>query len=320
MKQNIGILSILLIGLMIVASCAVQEQTVQTTNDEKATDARGRVPIAAQSCSSNKDCPDNKWCSSGKCVYSCTDSDGGQDAYIYGSVQGRWADPELQDTSFADHCSSTDVKAVSEYYCGSDKLVYSTAISCKSGEVCNEGYCVPESQTVETSDDDEFEETTGSGQEIEDNSLCSDSDGGKMPETFGKTTGKQYNTQNDMEVTDFCNTQDAVYEGYCTDLGVTAAITDCPTGTWCDNDIKAGECVDSCTDSDGGYNTQVYGTVTGRMPNYEMPGYDYPVTQSDMCNTVSEVLEAYCTEEGYYASKLTACPSGTTCKDGACVK
>jgi hypothetical protein len=57
----------------------------------------------------------------------------------------------------------------------------------------------------------------------------------------------------------------------------------------------------SCTDSDGGLNYELAGTVTGIGPN------GYPYSKADVCETSITLKEFYCSGTGYSA-KNYSCP------------
>lgn len=70
------------------------------------------------------------------------------------------------------------------------------------------------------------------------------------------------------------------------------------------------DCVQSCTDSDGGNNYYVKGRTVSQKGDY-----------TDTCESSSILREYYCGIKGDYGlvqSTAYTCPSGYTCQDGAC--
>jgi hypothetical protein len=115
---------------------------------------------------------------------------------------------------------------------------------------------------------------------------------------------------------DFC-IDSVLIERYCatingTPYNVSNVQYSCPYG--CSN----GACVNAtvtptptpvanCTDSDGGLNYGVKGTATKGGTSI-----------TDSCYSPAHVYEMYCSGNEL-ASGVYACPSGTTCSDGACI-
>ena len=94
--------------------------------------------------------------------------------------------------------------------------------------------------------------------------------------------------------------------------------SDCVSGKTCDLYFNIGECktptnnyYSFCSDSDGGYNSDIKGTVTYK----DSQGVEK--TATDVC-IGNSIMEAICDYNGFaYNGKTFTCPNG--CSDGACV-
>jgi hypothetical protein len=71
---------------------------------------------------------------------SCTDSDGGLNYYVKGTVKDKTL------TAFVDTCESNG--ELVEYTCNSDGTVFATITPCPSGYICSNGACVKDSGTT----------------------------------------------------------------------------------------------------------------------------------------------------------------------------
>ncbi|MBI2530314.1 MAG: PEGA domain-containing protein [Candidatus Diapherotrites archaeon] len=148
---------------------------------------------------------------------------------------------------------------------------------------------------------------------------CTDSDGGKDYyvqgvakgivnglETFADDTCLDI-TKKDYLVDSCSGSNCYLNEGYCEDSTPVYE-------SWvpCANGCNDGACLkEACTDTDGGIETTIKGTVTGTFDD----GYR---SQDDYCPDKSNVMEFYCTSEGKTGGDLVACAG--SCEDGACVK
>lgn len=128
---------------------------------------------------------------------------------------------------------------------------------------------------------------------------CVDSDNGKNALELGTTT------KGTESFSDSCSpASNAVFEYYCSSNAITSESVPCPAGTEC-NAGKCGEVL--CSDTDGGQDTSVKGTVK--------KGSD---SGTDNCSSYSNVLEYYCSNNKIL-SKEIACGNGKSCENGACV-
>lgn len=142
---------------------------------------------------------------------------------------------------------------------------------------------------------------------------CYDDDGGMNYYTQGRVTLK-----NSTKFIDLCDNSTTLKEVYCNPSCDSTTPTEkcyvmksftCPTGYICNN----GACKKiSCTDSDGGKNYSVNGTVSG----FYYTGLEY--NKSDVCGGLDFVNEYFC--EGDVSNvEQHVCPENSTCKNGACV-
>ncbi len=218
-----------------------------------------------------------KECYDGACTfYTCTDSDGGQKSGIKGitTISG----PEGIVGSQKDVCIGE--LSVYEGTCISAKLLDMNTVSCEPGEICRDGACVPQT--------------------------CTDSDGGRVPRERGKVTLTV--AERIVTVEDWC-IGNYVMEQFCGGIGATELMVNsmsCQINEVCYN----GACVPQiCTDSDGGVDPSIKGTVVVSGPH----GIG---SSEDWCSGSSGVYERYC-YGNTPALKLVSCASGT-CVDGAC--
>lgn len=225
----------------------------------------------------------------------CNDSDGGFAYSIFGITTGAY----FLDNStiiLRDECFSANIGGVDddnwllEGYCDGI-YAYTTDYLCPYD--CVDGRCVDDSII---------------------NANCTDSDGGKIYDKKGTTTGMRLGDPN-FTHTDYCWTHlgsdNWLLEGYCiTSLNVSFA------EHLCEYDCVDGECVDEilnpdCTDSDGGKKFYTKGITIGLHngdPNWEF---------EDECINNNWLLEGYCNEEGAYTTDFK-CPYG--CEDGGCLQ
>jgi hypothetical protein len=149
----------------------------------------GRILSNTVSCGAGKHCVD------GACAaYTCTDSDGGQEAGEAGTTS-------IGDNRKEDACSS-DARRVTEYYCDTSGSIRNTSISCESDETCREGACVV--------------------------AACTDSDGGQTKGTAGTTT------LGATSRSDTCPSDTHVMEYYCGGGDILYTTISCGSGYICD--------------------------------------------------------------------------------------
>lgn len=178
----------------------------------------------------------------------CYDSDGGKDLFVKGTT-GRATGGST------DYCPSE--ATIFEYTC-QDNGVRGHRYYCPSGYVCEEGACVANSVPAEKHESD---------------FTCSDSDGGSNSEVYRNGTVTFCSTVTfsgsggggggrgcgDSE--DYC-TGNVVTEYACTDSKITIYKYTCPYGCTGGACLKQTITSESCTDSDGGNNYNVSGTIT----------------------------------------------------------
>ena len=111
----------------------------------------------------------------------------------------------------------------------------------------------------------------------------------------------------------------------------------CPEGQTCWGHLKpsddepspppdSGEDEEECTDSDGGKNYYVKGTVEGKSDEYYAAKYGVETREFvDVCSDAADIpefygllIEGYCDENGFVQEEEYYCPNG--CKDGACIE
>jgi len=135
-------------------------------------------------------------CSDGACLAAptatCSDSDGGIDAYTKGSTTGHWLCPGLDQPIMTktDYCSGE--MHLHEFSCDSDcDHLVSTSIECPYG--CSDGVCLQEPR------------------------VCTDSDDGQDLATKGTTTGAYTNSGDEATESDSCSSTSVLTEYYCDD-------------------------------------------------------------------------------------------------------
>ncbi len=145
---------------------------------------------------------------------------------------------------------------------------------------------------------------------------CYDSDFGKDYYTKGTVTG--YEDGKYYSYTDYC-TSKTLTEYYCDEVSHKNITHDCREGYTC----KDGRCVQSqqntCTDSDGGINLVVNGTINGTKDYTYYSLSDYCVNQDVLTeyycdNTSPEVITYNCSVSKPVSKWFT-----TKCVDGKCV-
>ncbi len=237
-------------------------------------------------------CPNG--CKNGACI-KCTDSDGGKNYYVKGYIineEGIRSDDECNPGP------DTTSNTLLEYYCTGNLQEPALGIKFECPYGCKDGACEQEIKTPPI------------------NKTCTDSDGGKDYYVFGRT---RYGAPSMGDIDyDTCINSDILSEQYCPSPSEKSnELYNCPHG------CRDGECLNEsisskCTDSDGGKNYYVKGTLTSQAGE----------TFTDFCkeDTISTVPletgpilnEMYCYDDYSYSSAEYRCPHG--CKDGACIK
>ena len=174
-----------------------------------------------------------------------------------------------------------DTQTVTAYQCENNKLK-TIQTPCPAAYECRGGTCTEKVQPVVKA--------------------CEDTDG-KNSATPGKTTanGKTYE--------DSCNAIEMVKEYYCEGGKLQNLLTNCPSGTTCQN----GACKEApsyCKETDDGINSTKYGEVTIEKGNiFEL--------YKDNCINVTTIREYYC-EDNRVQNKPIDCDSGASCKNEVC--
>lgn len=246
----------------------------------------GNIPsnLPPFSCSQN--------CQDGKCVNwtnqsnTCTDSDGGNNIYMYGIVH---ATINGTNYTYYDDCMSGRQR---EWWCNGNTPTNSMDY-CPQGYQCTNGACVV-NQTNQTN-------------------TCTETDGGDYPLVPGNIT--QINQSGTYNYKDTCAYTYNIYEYYCQGTTFAQHSYDCRLygpGYACTNDQNGrGYCFNNnyCYDSDGS-NIWYYGFVTGLINGTNQ-------TVFDSCIDLNNVREWTC-NQGVPTSGVYTCFSGT-CQGGKCM-
>ena len=146
---------------------------------------------------------------------------------------------------------------------------------------------------------------------------CSDTDNGQDLTTKGTVTA----TGGDGKVntsTDYCpglSPSKTVIEMSCNanNMNVTTW-SDCPSGTSCKEGACVAQVTNTCSDNDPTQDITIKGTMSGTNSSGEYSQYDF-------CSGSDYINQYACKSDnsgGVYSQ--SKCSSGTSCKDGACVK
>jgi hypothetical protein len=246
----------------------------------------------------------------------CTDSDGGKDYNVKGTITGLDGNGVIStDTDF---CRDSNVLV--EWFCSG---VYRTNTNYQCPNGCKDGACIQKNQT------------------------CIDSDGGKDYYVKGYVTYEGYVLNGELiKEYDTC-VGNVLQEKYCPETGIGTIDYSCPNG------CKDGACVKqmniTCYDSDNspdylimppndvldmsknpafftkGYGRGIYVGSTENLifgqepdPNTPKPTTDPYSTYYDYCFDYKQLNEAFCMSDGRLGAHSINCPNG--CKDGTCVK
>ncbi|MBD3203774.1 hypothetical protein GF327_05735 [Candidatus Woesearchaeota archaeon] len=180
---------------------------------------------------------------------------------------------------------------------------------------------------------------------------CSDSDGGIVLTTFGTTSG--YYDDNAYSSDDYCTSSENIMEYYCLGDYEQGSIYSCGNDTYgpnycmngtfvyrdfynsycssgeCGTEIipelitacgypevcEGGECVlpDSCSNTDGGFVPEEFGTVSGYIDEQEY-------SRQDICISNTTLVEFSCIGDYAYNSTVNCEQNLTTyCSDGRCI-
>ncbi len=216
-------------------------------------------------------------CSNGACIRpSCSDSDGAN-YFVAGSVA-------FAGQTYGDYCQ--DSSTLVEYKCGPNGYV-SEPYACAYG--CDANACRSQPAPMQ----------------------CSDTDNGQNYTQTGTVVGPSVTGGAASSYTDSCTDGYNVREYYCAG-GLVANVmyyctSPCVNGA-CSGSPPSNPPPQTCSDSDGGKNYNVKGTV-------DSGGF----LISDYCDTTNGKLrEYYCFTNGFN-SELVSCPQNYYCSNGACV-
>jgi len=297
----------------------------------------------------NCECPAGQICEAGQCksqpVVTCQDSDG-KDIYTSGTVT-------YNGQTFSDYCEpySAGIQKVLEYYCDGDKLA-SSDFDCPLNYTCLNGRCTQPSASTECKDSDGqdiytkgtvefngsfyidmcsgdttviehycgtdnqikyFQQNCPSGYKCVDgackqgniSTTCTETDNGKNPYLKGITTDAT------GSYVDKCSSDGSkLYEYYCVFDSANLEEISAPQNYVCkDGAFVEANPSSSCSDSDGGLNIFAKGTVNenGKL-------------STDECTCGGSRVKEYSCYKGMTAVSEEYCPTGYTCKDGACVE
>jgi DNA-directed RNA polymerase subunit RPC12/RpoP len=247
-------------------------------------------------------------------ISTCTDSDGGMNPYVKGTVT-------YQGQTYTDTCVAANT--LKEYYC--DNGIKQEHLStCQNGYTCQDGACVatdtslqvqilkpatgevltanapyeikwslinPTSNEIQTEDRIRilFDQ---SGNFTNWTTVVSD-----LPLT---QTSYLWNTPN--ITCSYCSLRLGVYRP---SNGYWVKYAQIPI--YLKQITPPSPTISTCTDSDGGMNPYVKGTVTYQGQTY-----------TDTCVAANTLKEYYC-DNGIKQEHLSTCQNGYTCQDGACV-
>jgi hypothetical protein len=271
-------------------------------DDGSDNDGDGNVDVNDNGCASpsgtdETDCGDGQ-CeggeTSGSCPAdcgvpdSCSDTDGGNIITVFGTTSGY-----LDNSPYSNDDYCTDSSNIMEYYCSGD-YEQSQQQSCGTDGYIGGDYCINDSVYKDYKD-----YFCASGEcdysitpTLQEN--CDDNDGYGSNYCLNDSVYRDYNNY-------YCSS------GTCAYTATPEFVEDCEYG------CASGQCnnpPDSCSDTDGGYNLNVTGTVSGYS-------FGYPYNLTDFCvNGSAALIEYYC-DDGYtpYTSDYIEC----NCYNGACV-
>jgi hypothetical protein len=223
----------------------------------------------------------------------CNDSDGGINPLMFGYVTG--VAEYGGSYNYSDYCDYANPSTVWEYSCHGATYANAQPLTCPAGLSCSARACANVSNVSSVNI-----------------SSCFDTDGGINVSVRGTVFGN-FSANN---FTDFCLGQN-VNEYYCFENASANISLPCPEQMHCVNGACSNESSSnqsSCSDTDGGFNISMQGTVFGNYGNYSN---STPFNFTDFC-TENNLTEYYCT--GFLpANSSFACPNQSgICSNGAC--
>ncbi len=243
----------------------------------------------------------------------CTDSDGGKNYEVKGAVTDQYG-------TYTDTCLDP-IKLV-EYYCSSTGTAAKEVYECPGG--CQNGGCIKEEKGFSIVDVGGYKAIYSSnekialkikGVELSDNGPTAPDEGFNVQAYITEVPGSQVFWANGrysngywyidsagpfdignykLEIHLYCANDNAVCAQR---YGKAAQVT---------KELSFEVTSATCTDSDGGKNYEVKGSVTDQYGTY-----------TDTCLDPIKLVEYYCSSTGTAAKEVYVCPYG--CKDGACI-
>jgi hypothetical protein len=210
--------------------------------------------------------------------FTCEDSDGGLNWEDIGTVTLTFDDGNSRE--FEDYC--IDETHLMEMRCVNDML-RGARFTCHENYFCDAGVC------------------------IEEESLCTETDGGQDYYTKGTTTGLLNGVE--YSGTDECGDIGELQEFYCDGDNVNNEFVSVPDDYVCDAGVGAFEEFEGpCTDTDGGQDYYAKGTATGILS-----GVNYQAI--DRCDgETGELYEVYC-DGNYVRHEFVELPEGYICDE-----
>ncbi len=316
--------------------------------------------IQMRVCSDSNNCNINtgKPAESQSCVYSCNDSDSGIDYNNYGTVtfSGKtysdWCSTNNGNGGYVTNCSGLNCTLIEQYCDSTIGGVNYKSNNCPNG--CSNGACKAACNPNWTcgswsncSNNKQMRVCTDSnncnsiiGKPAESQSCvysCNDSDSGIDYNNYGTVTygGNSYsdwcstNNGNGGQVSSCSGPSCTLIEQYCDSTigGVNYKSYVCPNG--CLNGACNANQTTTCTDSDGGENYYVKGTLTGIYNGAPISLDDFCIDRTNSQNGAvvgqcsgsnCQVGERVCNSSNPtdYGTKYYTCPN--SCTNGACIQ
>ena len=220
---------------------------------------------------------------------SCTDTDGGINYYLGGEVTSIFSPWPSKDGC---GLQNSTVHYITEKYCAANGSIATSLYSCPNNcfvdQITNAATCVNNSVQ------------------------CTDTDNGINYAVKGTATKGKVNFVDKCVVFQGVS---SLYESYCNASGaiIQTIVAICPEG--CGDGVCSGQQSSSCTDSDGGDNRIVNGSVYGINP-ITNEYYRYSDSCLEETYAPTQVSEYFCLN-GNPTNQLFPCYSG--CKNNACI-
>lgn len=216
----------------------------------------------------------------GECQSNCTDSDGGINLEIKGSVKLTSSGSSQTET---DKC--TENSQITEFSCYENQIATIT-LDCPIGKTCIDGSCVK-------------------------TDVAPKNDSGCIGPTSPDPKIKNDTFYNNVKYTDTCVDFRGVKDYYCQNGKVTNLNIECPVGYGCNN----GSCKyvpPVCSSSVPRNDLTMKGRTIVTRGIYTI--FD----ESDSCIDQGKMRKTFCNSDGSASSEDILCPSGRKCDGGAC--